>query len=161
MENEIWTTKVAFSFENKYFFEDRRIYSGDTAPTGAARNSQIQQATADNNPAQVLATLVMLELMERIFARTREGTLGTSMANASIGNKRHNGGPSSKRRSMRRSLLNISAAKKLKGVPSSAIKENESRNGRSGNIQGRFWGRRRRRRRRRRNNLRDDHIFLV
>ncbi|XP_074634596.1 uncharacterized protein LOC141893118 isoform X2 [Acropora palmata] len=152
MENEIWTTKVAFSFENKYFFEDRRIYSGDTAPTGAARNSQIQQATADNNPAQVLATLVMLELMERIFARTREGTLG---------NKRHNGGPSSKRRSMRRSLLNISAAKKLKGVPSSAIKENESRNGRSGNIQGRFWGRRRRRRRRRRNNLRDDHIFLV
>ena len=58
MENEIWTTKVAFSFENKYFFEDRRIYSGDTAPTGAARNSQIQQATADNNPAQVLATLV-------------------------------------------------------------------------------------------------------
>lgn len=44
---------------------------------------------------------------------------------------------------MRRPLLNISAAKKLKGFPSSAIKENESRNGRSGNIQGRFWGRRR------------------
>lgn len=61
-----------------------------------------------------------------------------------IGNKRHNGGPSNKRRSMRRPLLNISAAKKLKGVRSSAIRENESRNGRSGNIQGRFWGRRRR-----------------
>ena len=61
-----------------------------------------------------------------------------------IGNERHNGGPSNKRRSMRRPLLNISAAKNLKGVPSFAIRENESRNGRSGNIQGRFWGRRRR-----------------
>lgn len=61
-----------------------------------------------------------------------------------IGNKRHNGGPSNKRRSMRRPLLNISAAKKLRGVPSFAIRESESRNGRSGNIQGRFWGRRRR-----------------
>lgn len=63
-----------------------------------------------------------------------------------IGNKRRNGGPSNKRRSMRRPLLNISAAKKLRDVPSSAIRENESRNGRSGNIQGRFWGRRRKRR---------------
>lgn len=62
-----------------------------------------------------------------------------------IGNKRHNGGPSNKRRSMRRPLLNISAAKKLRGVPSSAIRENESRYGSSGNIQGRFWGRRTRR----------------
>lgn len=61
-----------------------------------------------------------------------------------MGNKRHNGGPSNKRRSMRRPLLNISAAKKLKGVRSSVIKENASKNGRSGNIQGRFWGRRRR-----------------
>lgn len=30
----------------------------DTAPTGAARNSHIHQATADNNPVQVLSTLV-------------------------------------------------------------------------------------------------------
>ena len=75
-----------------------------------------------------------------------------------IGNERHNGGPSNKRRSMRRPLLNISAAKKLRGVPSSAIRENESRN------EWKKWKYSRKilgKKNKKNHNLRDDHIFLV